>query len=255
MAGRLTNADHGLTSCAQDIYDQSTTQKHRLGARLVVGDRVFRYVKAGAALIAGQLCEAAAFGGSLTAVQNDLVVSVTGAVGTKTVTVTSLTDAVTEDQFADGYLSIYDGSAATGLGQCYRIKSHPAIAAAGALKLTLYDDIVVIITAGTAKATITANPWKNVKVNATTSVGMPIGVPLVVVASGSYGWVQTWGPICGLIDGTVTWETALLRGTTTAGSFDGQVAGASSIINPQIGFLMSPCATTKYALIWLTIAP
>ena len=251
---RINNADFGATAIAQDIYDQSTTQKHRLGERLVLGDRVFRYCSAGAALIAGQLCESAAFGGALTTIQTNLTVATAGSVGTRTVVVTTVTDAVAVNLYADGYLTTYDGSAAQGVGQSYRIKSHPVLAAAGNLTLTLYDDIVVEISTS-AKVNLISNPYKAVKVSAASApVGYPVGIPLVVIASGSYGWVQTWGPACGLADGNWTLNLALVRSAHVAGAIDIQVAGASSIAVPPIGYSMSVIADTKYGSLWLQLA-
>lgn len=250
---QIHNADHGQTTVAQNIYEQSATALHKIGSRLVLGDRVFRYALAGAsALIAGQLCESAAFGGSSATIQRDLVVATTGAVGSRTVVVTLATDAATLDQYADGYLTVYDGTVATGLGQCYKIKGNSVGTAGGNCTITLYDDIVVIITAGTAKVTLNTNPYKNVLISAATPVGFPVGVPLIAVTAAYYCWLQTWGPACVLVNGTVTLETALGRGTTTAGSVD--IQAASALTNPIVGVAMQPAASTKNGVIWLQIA-
>jgi len=250
----------GALIVSQGIYEQSTTQKHRIGERLQIGNRVFYYCSAGAALIAGQLCESAAFGGSSATIQTNLTVPTvtdgSNAAGQNIVTVTMATDAAVVDLFNDGYLSVYAGTAAQGVGQTYRIKSSAVATAAGALKLTLYDDLVIVLTAGSAKCNVITNEYKAIKVSAANPVGFPIGVPLIVIASGSYGWVQTWGPVCGLLGGTTpTNETELQRSTSTAGEFECMVTGAGYLPNPLVGMLMhAAIADTYYGMIFLRIS-
>jgi hypothetical protein len=248
----------GTVAVGQGIYDQSTTKKHALGERLQIGNRVFYYAKAGAALVAGMVNESAVYGGSSGTIQTNLTVPTvtdgSNAAGQNKVTLTMATDAAAQDAFADGYLSGYDGGAAYGAGQTYRIKSNEAATAGGALKLTLYDDLVVLFTAGTAHCNVIANEFNGVKTLQTTSVGFVVGVSLIVVASGSYGWLQTYGPCCCLVNGTVTNETAIIFGVTATGSFDAQVAGGSSLATPQLGFLMhAAIASTKYGMVFLQI--
>jgi hypothetical protein len=151
-------------------------------------------------------------------------------------------------------LTIYNNTSdyATGAGQCYKIKGNSVGTAGGNCTITLYDDIVVIITAGTAKANLNTNPYKAIKISAANPVGFPIGIPLIAVTSGYYCWVQTWGPACVLVNGTVTLETALGRGTTTAGTVD--IQATSALTNPIVGIAMQPIASTYSGPIWLQIA-
>jgi len=254
------NPGPGATLVGQSIYSQSTTKNHALGERLQIGNRVFYYASAGEALVAGMLCESAAFGGSSATIQTNLTVPTvtdgSNAAGQNKVTVTLATDAAVVGLYNDGYLSVYDGTAATGMGQTYRIKTSAVATAGGALKLTLYDDLVILLTAGTAKVNLITNEYKAIKTSAANPVGFPVGVPLIVVASGSYGWVQTWGPVCGLLGGTApTNETGLQRSTSTAGEFECMVTGAGYLPNPIIGFLMHiAIADTKYGMVFLQIS-
>lgn len=254
--GKINNAELAPNLVAQDIYDISATQKHPLGTRLVLGERVFRYSLAGAsALVAGKLNESAAFGGSLSAIQETLAVPTAVAVGSSTVGVTTLTDATVANLYADGYLTVYDGAVADGVGQTYKIKSHPATTAAGLLTLTLYDDLVVALTTS-AKVSLCANLYRKVLTSAvTTPVGAPTGVSLVAVTAAYYFWQQTWGPVCVLADGTWTLNTPLARSAATAGAVDICAAGGVGIVlYPVLGYALEPAADTKYGLMYLMLA-
>ena len=253
-----SNPGPGAIVVAQSIYEQSTTKKHQLGERLQIGNRVFYYAKAGAALVAGMMNESAAFGGAPSSIQTNLTVPTvtdgSNAAGQNRATVTlNGTDVVTANMFADGYLSGYGSSAAYGQGQTYKIKSHPAATGPANLLLTLYDDIVVTFsTSGTVN--LLANEFNGIQSLNTTSVGFCVGVALVVIASGSYGWVQTYGPCCCLVAGTATNETAMVMGVSATGATDIQVAGSSSLATPEVGFMMHlTTATTKYGMMFLKI--
>lgn len=251
------NPGPGAVVVGQSIYSQSTTKNHALGERLQIGNRVFYYASAGAALIAGQLCESAVYGGSSATIQTNLTVPTvtdgSNAAGQNKVTVTLATDAAVVGLFDDGYLSVYDGTAATGLGQTYRIKKSAVATAGGALKLTLYDDLVILLTAGTATCNVITNEYKAIKVSAANPVGFPVGVPLIVIASGSYGWVQSWGPCSCLIGGTTpTNEEDLLVSTATAGAL---AVADGTLVNSSVGMLMhAAIADTKYGMVFLRIS-
>jgi hypothetical protein len=242
----------------QGIYEQSATQLAPLGTRLEIGGRTFYYASAGAALVAGMICETAAFGGSSATIQTNLTIpSVTdgsNAAGQNKVTVTLTTDAATLDQYAEGYLTIYDGTAAQGVGQTYRIRGNEVGTAGSSCVLTLYDDLVIAISTS-AKANLNTNIFRKVKVSPiTTPLGAPVGVPLIAVTSGYYFWLQTWGPVCCLLSGAGTSNTQLVRGTAATGAAQVQIAGSSSIVNVPIGFLINlAIADTKYGLVFLQI--
>ena len=252
---QLTGRHEGPTVVAQDIYEISETPKARLGDSLRIDQRVFHYAQAGAAaLVAGKLCESAAFAGSLSVVEMDLVVPTEGAVGTYTVYATAnATDAVTANQFAEGYLYVYSGSAAQGVGQTYKIRSHTAAAAGGLITITLYDKLIVLISTS-ATVGLISNLYKSVLTQATTSVGIPVGVPLLAVTASYYCWLQTWGPCNVLKAGTSARNTQAVVATAAAGAVGIQVAAGSSVILPQVGYSMDTAANTKYGLVFLQLA-
>ena len=77
----------------------STSQKHKLGTKMIIQDRVFRYAEAGEAITAGVLTKGK---DGTDAHQVDLAVAAQS-VGDTTITLTgSLT--ITEDQYKDGYI-------------------------------------------------------------------------------------------------------------------------------------------------------
>jgi hypothetical protein len=242
----------------QGIYETSTVKKHALGTRLQIGNRVFYYASAGGALVAGLLTESAVFGGSATVIQTNLAVATatngSNVAGQPLINVTMATDTPTLDQFAGGYLSGYDTTAANGMGSSFRIKKNSAAAAPCVIEL--HDDIPsgVSFVAGTSKVNVISNEFYNVQTRATTPVGFPTGVPVVACASGSYCWLQTFGPVCMLLDSSGTDAVQLLASLNTAGGASIQVAGGSSLAAPSIGFLMHlAIASGKYGMVFLQL--
>jgi len=178
------------------LYNVHSTAKWPVGTRWQLGDRTFYFALANGDLPAGNLTQTAANGGATTA-QQDCTVASSGTAGGRTVTVTIKTDTLVANQFRNGLLVVSDGSAAQGVGQSFRIKSHPA--GSGNVVFTLYDKIPVIINSTGGKVTIMANKYyKVIPAPATTASGAPAGVPLVKIPDGYYGWIQTWGP-CGVL--------------------------------------------------------
>ncbi len=183
------------------IYNIHTTAKWPIGTRWQLGDRTFYFGLANGDLPAGNLVQTAALGGATT-VQRDCTVALAGAVGARVVTITIKTDTLVANQFRNGLLIVSDGSPAQGVGQSFRIKSHPA--GADDVIFTLYDKIPVIINSTGGKVTIMANKYyKLIAAPATTASGAPAGVPLVKVLDTYYGWFQTWGP-CGVLSSSAT---------------------------------------------------
>ena len=252
---KLWGQNKGATVTGQSIYSESLTATCSLGTRLQLGNRIFHYAKAGAsALVAGKLCESAAFGGSLSVIELGLTVPATcPANGNIVYATANATDAVTKDQFAGGYLYVDSGSAAQGVGQTYKIKGNTA-AVAGALITITVDDNLVIAISTSATVGIIANLYKNILTQATTPVGVPVGVPLIAVTATYYCWLQTWGPCCTLYSGAAGLNKQVIEGPAHAGSVAPQLAGSNSAIAPQIGMSLDTVADHKYGLINLQIA-
>ncbi len=243
--------DWGVSANPLNYYNESDTQQLPLGKRLVVGERIFHYAHAGAALNRGQICEAAILGGAVTTAQLDLAIPTAIVAGEDSILVTTLTTAQTKNRFKDGWITIVSDTISNGAGQSYKIKSHPTQAAAGSLVITLYDQVQAAITTG-CKASLTANLYERIKNTAvTTAVGIPVGVALRNVTTDYYFWLQTWGPCSMLTGSTVIVDSALIRGLE-AGEADIQ---ATNGITPEIGHAIEAGADGDYPLSFLRIAP
>ena len=214
----------------QGILEESSTKKYKLGTRLVIGERVFRYAQAGAAAIApGELLQSAVNGGSAT-LQTGLTIATASAVGDAFGYATVGTDTIAADLFADGWYLVTDGTEAQGRGMMYKIKSHPASAHA-TTKFTFYDAIPRLISTS-AKATLIANLYKGViQAPVSTATGMAVGIAPRSVQASYYFWLQTWGPANALVKTAVTTVggATLIRDVAAAGSVCPQVAGAGCL--------------------------
>lgn len=244
-----------LNGFPQGIYEKSATQKAPLGARLALEDgnggsiRVFRYAKAGGtALIAGKLYASAANGGATT-IQKNMTVTAIAYPGSIGVGLTAVTDAITANQFADGFFTVYDGNASQGVGQCYQVRSNTAASAGSTFAIELYEPLIVQVHTS-AKGSLVKHPYDSVIVWPTTATGMPVGVPLIAVTGSYYCWLQTWGPCCLLSDGTMAYATGLAASDNAEGAVE-PVAGDL----PEVGYAMNDAANTKYGCVFLQIAP
>jgi len=180
-----------------------------------IADTEYRYALSGGTLIAGQLHESSAIEA---AEDDDLVVATTGSVGGTTIGIT-FGGAVTENEYADGFLiSNVDASAA--LGWRYRIKSHPAGTTNVTVTIDHEDGFVTEWLAGTAIAGAFKSPWNGIVVSATTAVGPAVGVTVCDIANGSYGWVQTKGPALCQVQGTIGIGLGVMRSNGTAGAVE-----------------------------------
>ena len=156
---------------------------HNLGQKLVTPDgRSFRYVRAGGtALVAGNLLQSIAEDTG----EQDLTPTAT-AIGATTITTSAIT--VTANQYAGGYVLV---TVTPGIGQAFKIKSHPASTAA-AVTLTLEDPVQVALTT-TSRIDLVPNIYEGVIAHPTTSSGVPVGVAVNDITANQYGWIQTGG--------------------------------------------------------------
>lgn len=175
---------------SQSIYEESTTKQAILGSKLEVGERVFRYAKAGAGCTAaGRIVCAPVPNASHVGTG---VTPVAAAIGALSITGTVATSAITTDQYVDGYFCV---AAGTGAGQMIRIKSHTLGDASTGLTgvvFNLYDPLVAAITA-TSLSHLAVNPYNGVVMSAA-ATGKAMGaVTPPTVTSGNYFWLQTKG--------------------------------------------------------------
>jgi len=244
----------GTLFTKQGIYEQSSTAKHRLGERLQVGERVFRYASAGEALAAGLLVQQAALSGADTTLQTACSVAVAASAGDTKVYINAVTTAQAANLFDDGWASIYDASATS--MYTYRIKTNSALATSGTSSyIELYDPLHIALTTSD-KVDLTTNVYKSViQSPATTSTGGMLGVAPIAVTSGYYFWLQTWGP-CAIFsnDGPLTAGKDVVVDLGAAGSIQSQAAGTNSVAEQTIGFCLNISTDTYGALVYLKIA-
>ena len=252
--GNIVMAQGGIP-IQQGIYEESITKKCELGRLLPFLDgRCFRYCykATGAGITQGHMAAAAGLNDDTDKkTQTGMTNAISGAsIGAKVIKVL-LEDAVAANLFEDGLLTIEDS---TGAGYCYRIKSNKAGGAAVATpcELTLYDSIVVALSATTVLS-LTVNKWKNVVVAPAVEVSPYVGVPLIVITAEYYFWAQTKGYAAVMADtasGPKQGEVVSL-GITTPGS----CMAAEGTVYPPWGVCRQPKAqaNSKYATIDLQL--
>ena len=203
----------------QGIYEISDEKLARLGTRIEVGERSFRYCQASEALSKGKLVTA------LGLVNTEATVTVAHAIGTFAVTITEEnTRAITANMFADGMLTVTGG---TGAGDSYRIRSHPAITQNTTGVFTLLDPLRTAWVIANTDVTITQSKYR-VQEGNTDQLAIPVGVPLVDVTDEYYFWAQVSGPCATLADeafGVGLDEKLVSCGSATAGAVEQWAAG------------------------------
>lgn len=240
------------TVIEQELNVVSPTQQGALGAEANTLDgRVYRYGLVGAATLALGKLTTAPLG---VANHQNLVVPAASniAVGSQQVTVTLGGTAATANQYAGGYLQVYDG---TGAGQNLLIRNHPAQASTtGNLTLNLVDPLSTAIVAGTSKVSLAVHPMTNLIISdasGTATTDVFGGVPDVSVTAANYGWFQVRGVTNVLIDGTPAVGSGVIQGTV-AGSV---AVEAATTVTSRIGVVYSVAGvTTKYGFVNLAIA-
>lgn len=235
-----------ITAAGQDGYSSSATQYHPLWTRAQTKDgRVFRYCQAVAATVAGSVYQSTA------PIANHLANTPPAvAVGAKSFTYTPGATAGAANLYAEGYLQV---DTTPGNGYTYQVAGHAAISSSTAFTLNLIDPIQVALTTS-SRVGLVHNPGKNVIIQPTTATAAVAGVAPCVIATGEYGWLQTWGPASTLINGTPGVGIGVVISATTAGAVD--VAAVAAEINTrQIGHMMQVGVSTKNNFVMLRIHP
>jgi len=241
-----------------DVRAESVTQLLPIGTALITDDGVYRYAKCGGvAVTIGKLLQQAAVGDATWI--KDVAVEAVAAVGDTSVTITTPTGGLTANQLKDGHLFVNDCGTSTGEGAVYKIKSHPAAAAAASCVITLVDPIEVALTTS-SEVGLRANPYDGVIVSPTTPTGVPVGVVNHSSFTASYyAWIKTKGIVALLTNGTVVVGKKCVAGLTTAGSVDTMALteGAPNTGSDQaeVGVVMNVGATTEYSLVKIDLDP
>ena len=238
--------DAGVVIPQQNIHAQSLTQLHKLGERLVLGERVFHYAEAGStALIPGVLQQ------SPVPVADHTGLAVTTVVaGLSQVTLTNgNTTALVKNDHADGYLWADTGIC---VGHTYKIKSHPAALVDATCVFTLYDELVETLTNAQETISLVKCPYKELIVSPSVATAHVAGVAPIDVTGDYFFWLQTWGPCSVLTEGNVLISDHVAVGD---GSVDGTVQAADTDTEVIVGDVLRVESDTEYSLIYLKIAP
>jgi len=193
--------------------------------QVIAGDdgSEFIYCKAGAAdLVVGKLYQAPA---ETTAHEN---LAVAAAPVGQTFITTTTTVTVTANQYAGGYVVV---SVTPGLGNKYRIASHPA-ATGAVVTLTLEDPILVALTTAT-RIDLIPEPTNGVIVQSVSGslTGAPVGFAVAPITAGQYGWLQRKGVTAVLNDANaaLTVGQDLIPSASVAGAVRLATAGIPSV--------------------------
>jgi len=242
----------GNTAADYGLYGTGTEQKFELGTRYRVDDRVYRYGKAGGDCNSkkGAQNNNVWFG------ENTVAASLVGDMYV-TITTDSTSGSVTTgfgvaNNMVGGFFSQPDNTNA----QWRRIEGHVAAPTGTTVKVYLDGPLTRALPSGGAFAEWMHNPYSNLINNG--GVRVPVmGVPTTSIASGSYGWFQTWGPTWvgqnaaadfgGTYDQMATWTEG------------GNIADANTNTNAQIaGYIVTKRAEGDWAnppFLFLTISP
>lgn len=250
----------------QDINILSATQLSQLGAVGATADgRKFRYVSFGgtATIAPGLLVQAPALTANyqalaITATTVTTATQVTANLNlnaTQIVLTNSSSTAITQNQFAEGYIDIIVGGSSSDTGHyTYKIRGNTAAGAGNVTAtyttVTLSEPLrnTTALVPGTDTANLRISDYSGVV--GSTTAALTVGLTVMPVPNTStvtnYGWVQTYGDCTVLNDagGTITVGAAFGQSTTTAGNV--KAATASTV--PILGI-------TKIAISASTSAP
>lgn len=232
-----------LQIAAHNLFQESTTQLHKLGERATTGDgRKFRYAKVGGtALVVGNLLQCPA---EVTNHQD--LTPAAAAIGATSITVTLGATAATANQYSEGWAVI---TVTPGLGYQYKIKSHPAADASASLVVTLEDPIEVALTTS-SRVDLVLNPYNGVIQCPTTLTGAPVGVAVNNIAASSFGWIQTGGVASILADGANAVGANVVASNGTAGAVEDAAAPGAQ---PLVGTALTGAATGECGAVKLNL--
>lgn len=188
----------------QGIYDADTTQRADLGTRLPVGDRVFYYAKAGEECLATEPVVHAVTNSGHT----DEIFEVSAAAGATQLTVSNSLS-IAAGTYDEGYLAILSET-----GGMYRISSQYVMNSVTGY-IELYDPIKYSHESDGIYSLILPLYKDCIPANAAVTQ-LLLGIAPINVASGSYFWLQTWGPCVANTEGAVVEGDVYTLGTTDA---------------------------------------
>jgi len=251
-----------------DLNILTTTKQTQFGAIGLTEDgRRYRYVSfGGTSTIAPGLVVCAAVP---TAAYQALAITASGTGGQVAanyagnqssqgvIVLTNGATAVTQDQFAEGFLEIIVGGAAADAGSySYRIKGNSAAAAStGYITVFLAEAFrhTTALVPGTDTANLLLSPYSTVA--ATATAGLPVGATIMPVPNTAsvtnYGWVQVGGA-CNLLNdagGTITVGGGFGQSVATAGN----IVAATASTHPIIGYTRLAISASNAGQCWLSL--
>lgn len=243
-----------MLAARQQIYDQDARTvflnanpgQQALGQVAETPDgRVYVYSSAGATnLAAGLLTQPVATVSDATA-----QTGTANAIGTTSITYTmGGTNAVTQDQYASGYLGV-----TTGPGQnIYKVLGNTALTtSSGAITVSIGDTGLTIATTTASKFSLFPHPNKATIVTPGSSAAIPVnGVPNIAVTANYYYWSQVGGYAAVLSDGAITKNAGAIVSTGTSGA---AVIEGTSTITERIAYAPELTVTALYWPLVLTI--
>jgi hypothetical protein len=234
----------------QEPFNTYADRRYPLGTKLITADgRVFRFgLAGGTALAAGKLVQAAA-----PIAAHVLQTPQAAAVGATSVVLQLGASAVSADQYRDGVVAAELGS---GKGYVYPIDAHAPVLSGGIFTIPLKRGIQVQVAIDTTanSLSLVAHPLSKVILCPTTLTAQPVGVPIVPLAIGAYGWFQVHGLASVLTNGTVVAGNLVVNSQGTAGAVEAMSATiATTVIEVPIGRVAHVATSTNYSTIDLNI--
>lgn len=173
------------------------------------------------------------------------------------IVLTNGSTAITQDQFAEGFLEVVvGGNAADTASYSYRIRGNSAAAATtGFVTVYLAENFryTTALVPGTDTANLLLSPYATV--NTSTTAALPVGATIMPVPNTAsvtnFGWVQVGGAVNLLNDagGTITVGGGFGQSTTTAGNI--KASTASTV--PSIGITRQAITASNAGPVWLTL--
>ena len=259
--------DVGIRTLAeQDINTLSTSKQTQFGAKGMTEDgRAYRYVSFGgtSTVAPGQLVTSpvitnttAGFQGlTITAVGTGGQVTANLATGSTQVVVTNGATAITQDQFAEGFLDVLVGALGITSSASYRIKGNTAAAASATFTVYLAEALrnTTNLVPGTDTVNCQVSPYSAVITSS--SAASPVGVTVMPVPNTAsvtnYGWVQVGGPATVVNDSgaIITAGGSFGQSVTTGGA----VVTATASTRPIIGYARVAMPVSAVSPVWLTL--
>ena len=217
----------------------------RLGQLATTRDgRRFRLARAGALQVLGGRLQCAP--APIATLLNMTVAA--APVGARTLTVTPTGATTAAANAFQGGLAIVSAGAA--FGQVFSVRGHGPISGVTPFTIAIEpEEWVLIALSASSRIDLIASPYDGVVVSPGAAlVSAPIGVPLVPIPAGQYGWLQVGGLAPVLMDGPLGPGAAVTASTAVPGAVAVAAAGA-----PVVGRLVVPGVDGRETAVLLTL--